>query len=118
MKIYHTLWAILLFTSVALQYNDPDPEVWMPIYGIPGLLSILEIFDWPESGFRLRSWLWAVCALGSVLYGAIHFEGFPPEWYNDEITREALGLFLITFHSVVSYLIVRWIADRRSNAGT
>ncbi len=32
MKIFNLLFCILFVFSAALQYNDPDPYVWMPIY--------------------------------------------------------------------------------------
>lgn len=32
MKIFNLFFWILFIFSAALQYNDPDPYVWMPIY--------------------------------------------------------------------------------------
>ena len=32
MKIFNILFGILFLISAALQYNDPDPYVWIPIY--------------------------------------------------------------------------------------
>jgi hypothetical protein len=32
MKIFNLLFCLLFIFSAALQYNDPDPYVWMPIY--------------------------------------------------------------------------------------
>lgn len=32
MKIFNIIFCILFIISAALQYNDPDPYVWMPIY--------------------------------------------------------------------------------------
>lgn len=32
MKVFNWLFCILFVISAALQYNDPDPYVWMPIY--------------------------------------------------------------------------------------
>ena len=32
MKIFNIIFCILFVFSAALQYNDPDPYVWMPIY--------------------------------------------------------------------------------------
>ena len=32
MKIFNILFALLFVLSAALQYNDPDPYLWMPIY--------------------------------------------------------------------------------------
>lgn len=32
MKIFNVIWCILFIIFAGLQYNDPDPYVWMPIY--------------------------------------------------------------------------------------
>lgn len=32
MKVFNILFCLLFIFSAALQYNDPDPYLWMPIY--------------------------------------------------------------------------------------
>ena len=32
MKIFNILFGLLFLISAGLQYNDPDPYIWMPIY--------------------------------------------------------------------------------------
>ncbi|HKO79124.1 MAG TPA: transmembrane 220 family protein [Chitinophagaceae bacterium] len=32
MKIFNILFCVLFLISAGLQYNDPDPYIWMPIY--------------------------------------------------------------------------------------
>jgi len=32
MKVFNLLFCLLFIFSAALQYNDPDPYIWMPIY--------------------------------------------------------------------------------------
>jgi hypothetical protein len=32
MKVFNLLFCLLFIYAAALQYNDPDPYVWMPIY--------------------------------------------------------------------------------------
>ncbi|MEP6846108.1 MAG: transmembrane 220 family protein [Panacibacter sp.] len=32
MKIFNIVFAIIFVLFAALQYNDPDPYIWMPIY--------------------------------------------------------------------------------------
>lgn len=32
MKIFNLLFSLLFLAFAALQYNDPDPYIWMPIY--------------------------------------------------------------------------------------
>lgn len=32
MKIFNITWTVLFVLFAALQYNDPDPYIWVPIY--------------------------------------------------------------------------------------
>ena len=32
MKIFNVIMSVLFVVFAALQYNDPDPYLWMPIY--------------------------------------------------------------------------------------
>jgi hypothetical protein len=32
MKIFNIIFIIVFIASAALQYNDPDPYIWMPLY--------------------------------------------------------------------------------------
>jgi len=32
MKVFNLIFCLLFISSAALQYNDPDPYLWMPIY--------------------------------------------------------------------------------------
>jgi len=32
MKVFHLIFCLLFVFSAVLQYNDPDPYIWMPIY--------------------------------------------------------------------------------------
>lgn len=41
MKIFNLLFCILFIISAGLQYNDPDPYVWVPIYGYGAVLCWL-----------------------------------------------------------------------------
>ena len=38
MKVFNIIFIILFIVSAALQYNDPDPYVWIPIYLYAALL--------------------------------------------------------------------------------
>lgn len=85
-----------IFVSfVAVQYNDPDPEVWMPIYGLAAAVCFWKAFGTPQPTVLLV--LAAVYGIGAVLQ-------WPPQWegvllneigmktVNIELARESLGL--------------------------
>jgi hypothetical protein len=38
MKIFNLIFCILFILFAALQYNDPDPYIWIPIYGYAAVL--------------------------------------------------------------------------------
>jgi hypothetical protein len=38
------LIATLFFLFAALQYNDPDPFIWIPLYAIIGLVFMIKSF--------------------------------------------------------------------------
>lgn len=38
MKVINVVFIVLFIVSAALQYNDPDPYIWMPIYLYAALL--------------------------------------------------------------------------------
>ena len=41
MKLLNLIWVFLFVISAALQYNDPDPYLWIPIYGYGAVLCYL-----------------------------------------------------------------------------
>jgi hypothetical protein len=51
MKIFNLVFCILFILFAALQYNDPDPYVWMPIYLYAAVLCWLA--------FRKKYFPWA-----------------------------------------------------------
>lgn len=43
MKTFNIIFIILFVCSAALQYNDPDPYIWMPLYLYAAWLCFLAI---------------------------------------------------------------------------
>lgn len=41
MKVFNLIFCLLFVSSAALQYNDPDPYLWIPIYIYGALLCWL-----------------------------------------------------------------------------
>ena len=119
----HKLWIaanilmLLMFLfSVAVQYNDPDPYVWMPVYGAAALMCGLELRG------RLKWWYPTLVAVGTLVWAATiapHVLGQVPfldmfsawEMKNTGIeeSREMYGLLIVTV-----WMIVLAIANRTS----
>ena len=62
MKIFNIIFCIVFVLFAAVQYNDPDPYLWVPIYLYPALLCYLEFIQKP---IRKMAY-WA----GFLLFGA------------------------------------------------
>jgi hypothetical protein len=61
MKIFNLIFCLLFIFSAALQYNDPDPYVWMPIYLYGAVLCWLA----SRNKYYRKAYL-----LGIVIYAA------------------------------------------------
>jgi hypothetical protein len=88
-------FALLFALFAGFQYNDPDPQLWVPIYGLAAVASLMALFR------KGRPWFYTALAVGFFLAAAqqwpTHFEGFlldemGMKTRNIELAREAGGL--------------------------
>lgn len=120
MKAFNLLFFVICLLSAGLQYNDPDPYLWIPIYMYTGVLCWLA--------FRQKFYP------GAYLFGIIAYVGYAIflfftkdgvlDWANDhqaeniaqtmkatkpwiEDTREFFGLLIITFALLVNYIYTK-----------
>jgi len=106
------LMCALFTVSVAVQYNDPDPYLWMPIYGLAAVLAGLgaagRVPLWPNAAalalFVVLFAFWAP-SLGAARPEA--FESWHMQGAGDEEPREAGGLALCALWSAVQTLRAR-----------
>jgi hypothetical protein len=79
MKAFNIIFAILFVLCAALQYNDPDPYVWMPIYLYAAVLCWLAF----RGKYYPNAYL-----LGMVVY-AIYatYLVFTPDGVIDWVTK-------------------------------
>jgi hypothetical protein len=110
------LMLVMFVFSVIVQYNDPDPWIWMPVYGAAAVACGLEL------AHRLRWWFSALVGVGSVIWAATiapHVFGQVPfmdmfsawEMKNTGIeeSREMYGLLIVTI-----WMVVLTVANRSS----
>lgn len=45
MKILNAIFAVIFLISAVIQYNDPDPALWVAIYGYGALVCILAFVE-------------------------------------------------------------------------
>jgi len=62
MKFFNIFFCIVFILFAAVQYNDPDPYLWIPIYLYPALLSYLRLVQKPIS--KMAYWA------GFLVFGA------------------------------------------------
>ncbi len=120
MKIFNLVFCILFIVCAVLQYNDPDPFLWIPIYLYGALLCF----------FAFRGEFFGAATLvgiGCYLFYAI-FLFFTPDGVKDWITehnaeniaasmkatkpwiedaREFFGLLILTVVLLINYLYAR-----------
>lgn len=88
--------AALFLVSAILQYNDPDPLVWIIIYLIAAVISVL--FALNRMTYLLPLFLAVVAVIGTYFILPEKFEGFEigaGDNRNIEEAREAGGLAII-----------------------
>lgn len=101
-------WIALFVLFALLQYNDPDPEIWMTWYLLAA--GIHYAFLYKKLPLIIVV-VYALLAIGwSVLQWPETFEGFiqeKPHNIHVEEARESAGLLLTGLVSIFTFLIVR-----------
>ena len=77
MKIVNILLALMFLALAYLQFNDPDPIIWISIYGNMAAFSVMAVFGiYPKKNHI------AVLVI-FLLYSAYYFPGVA-EWLHQE----------------------------------
>lgn len=120
MKIFNIICVVLFVIFAGLQYNDPDPYVWIPIYMYAAVLCYLAARNKFYTGWMLAGV--AVYALyGIYLFfekdGVVdwatkhHAENIAGQmkaatpWIED--TREFFGLCMVSFALLMNYFYAK-----------
>ncbi len=120
MRIFNLIFFVLFLSFAILQYNDPDPYIWIPIYGYGAVLCWLA--------FRNKYYPYAYL-LGIIVYSAYAgFKLLEPDgvwdWMTQhnapniaetmkatkpwiEETREFFGLVILIIVFLIDYLYSR-----------
>lgn len=95
-KIFALIFAVLCVVSAYLQLNDPDPALWITIYLVAAIVSILFAIN------KLPYWVYLILFVSSIvgayLFWPDTFEGVTigeGEINNIEHARESLGLIIL-----------------------
>lgn len=106
-RIISILLFVLFALFASLQFNDPDPGLWVPIYGIPAIVCLLNAFGvyhrFTVLALMIILVIYSLSYLPSIfewlqsprkgeVFGAMH----PDRMYIEE-SREFLGLLIAFF---------------------
>lgn len=122
MKVLNVFFIIIFILSAALQYNDPDPYIWMPIYLYGAFLCYQALRKNYVPGLFI---LGLVVYLGYAVYLFFDKQGVL-NWANEhnaesitqtmkatkpwiEETREFGGLLILTIALVINML---WLGKK------
>ena len=115
-KAFSLVFGLLFVLFAAFQYNDPDPEVWVPIYGFAAVACMMAFAQ------VARPWFFGAMALiyavAAVYQWPPVFEGFlldemGMKTYNIELAREAGGLAICA----AAMLVLAYVSRGSRRAG-
>ena len=111
-RITAFILGIMFLVFAALQWNDPDPILWIIIYAIPTLLCAGAAFQ------KIPWWIYGITVVAFLAYAIYLWPGHYEGGLMDEMkagsgveeARESLGLLICA----VSLAYVGWLFWRKS----
>ena len=104
MKIVSAGMALLFIAWAAFQYNDPDPFVWILVYGLAALVSVLYLIRRLPVAFPA---ILGIICLGWGVYLSTRIEYVSPLIQIEE-WREMMGLLIITaWMGLLTWFVLR-----------
>jgi phage-related holin len=124
MKIFNIFFCLVFIVFAALQYNDPDPYVWIPIYMYTSVLCWLAF----RSKFYPRAYMFGVVAYALYAVYKVFDQNGLIDWIAKhnaediaatmkaekpwiEESREFFGLVIL-----IVVLLIDYVYARRKNA--
>ncbi|MEJ7913021.1 MAG: transmembrane 220 family protein [Chitinophagaceae bacterium] len=120
MKVFNFLFILLFVVAAALQYNDPDPYLWMPLY----LYGALSCFRAVQNKFDRTLLLLGISVYATYAVYIFFQDGGVLSWIGEhhaesitnsmqakkpwiEKTREFGGLFILLVVLTTNYFWLR-----------
>ena len=121
-RVFFALWSLLFLLFAYWQWNDPDPEIWLSIYGFAAVMCALAAFRRFDLPVLFASGL-------AALIGGLYL--FPPsvtDWISQEsqqadlsmkthqmeLARESFGLLIVA--AILGFAAYRGWVQKRVNA--
>jgi len=111
-RVLAALMCALFLVSLAVQYNDPDPYLWMPIYGLAAWLAWTGVrgrLSFRANAIALAIYLALFAAWAPSLFRAraAAFEHWHMLAPDDEEPRESGGLAICAAWCAVQMVVAR-----------
>lgn len=90
LPILNGIMLVLFVSWAGFQYNDPDPLIWIAVYGLAALGCLLFFF---EQLHRQAAWAYVVVCVVGALYLVVRVIA-DKEFIFDEQGREMIGLLI------------------------
>lgn len=120
MKVFNLIFFLLFIFSAVLQYNDPDPYVWMPIYIYGAVLCWLAF----RNKFYPKAYLIGILIFSIYAISLFFWENGVMDWVNKhnaediaatmkaekpwiEKTREFFGLAILIVVLLINFFYVK-----------
>ncbi len=120
MKIFNILFCILFLISAGLQYNDPDPYIWIPIYLYGAILCWLAF----RNQFYPKAYLFGIVIFAGYALYFFFTENGVLDWMQKhdaeniaatmkastpwiEDTREFFGLVILIVVLLVNLIVAK-----------
>lgn len=120
MKLFNLVFCLLFVFSAALQYNDPDPYVWIPIYMYGAVLCWLAF----RGKFYRKAYLIGLVVYAVYALGLFFWKNGVLDWITEhqaeditatmkaekpwiEETREFFGLIILIGVLLVNFFYTK-----------
>ena len=118
MKVVNVILSLLFIYFVVVQLNDPDPVLWVLVYGFTTMICLQAIFERTKLYFLIVGAVTLLALAATRIQGFIgwirseqHGEIFGEMIYDKpyiEATREFIGLII-----ALSAIVYNWVVFRR-----
>ena len=120
MKVFNLIFCLLFVFSAALQYNDPDPYVWMPIYLYGAVLCWLAF----RGKYYPKAYIYGIVVYLVYAIGLFFWKNGVLDWVTKhnaediaatmkaekpwiEETREFFGLLILVVVLLIDYFYAK-----------
>ncbi|MBD2752712.1 transmembrane 220 family protein [Spirosoma validum] len=109
-KTLSIIFGLLFVLFAAFQYNDPDPEVWIPIYGFAAVacfMAFAGVGQWWFFGAMALLYVIAAWYQWPSVFEGFLFSEMGMRSMNIEMAREAGGLAICAAVMVMLAVLMR-----------